>query len=310
MSSHPPTRPPTRRRPSRPRSGRALVLAGAFASAVAAGCSTAPGEPSAAGLLVATGGPLRVTVADGTLGAFEAPAEPVAGVAASDGRVVAVGADGRAWTSSGSQTPRVWQPLPLPVAPGAVPLIALSPLGRQLAVAAGDLQADHFDLVVVTVGDGAVRHLAVSRGINGPPAWLDPNTVAMDLIGADGTSSVAAIDATSGVVADRAGPGIEVSATLDGDHLAVLDDTGGAFVGETSAWRAGRLEQLLPLPGPADATAEHVAIDGTGGRVAIVRRAVAGPATIELWVHGARGWTLRRALALDGDGPVGVAWLS
>src|SRR5438477_10428527 len=63
--------------------------------------SAEPPAPGIDGLLVASGGPLRVTDPAGNLVAFDGPDQPVLRVTAASGRVIAIGADGMAVRADG-----------------------------------------------------------------------------------------------------------------------------------------------------------------------------------------------------------------
>src|SRR5207249_3511764 len=99
----------------------------------------------------------------------------------------------------------------------------VSPDGRRMAMVAGGLQGDAFDLVIVDLPGGAARRLRIQRGANGPPAWLDETTVVTDVITPDGASGIAAIDVDGGAVTDRVGPWANaVSIPLGGDGPATI----------------------------------------------------------------------------------------
>ncbi|HEY8989109.1 MAG TPA: hypothetical protein VIM39_08795, partial [Candidatus Limnocylindrales bacterium] len=216
---------------------RAAAVAAIAIAAIAAGCGTV--QPSIDRLLVATGGLLQVTDASGTLVPFDGPPDPVVAVTASDGHVVAATAGGALMTSNGSSgPPRTWRGIDVPAAAGGgPPLIALSPLGREIALAVGDPQGARFDLIVLDVGTGTSRSIAVERGLNGPPSWIGPSTVAIDVIGADGESELAMIDVERTAMAEVAVAARALSATLDGQRIAVDDPGGDVLIGDVATWR-------------------------------------------------------------------------
>jgi hypothetical protein len=287
---------------------RAAAVAAIATAAIAAGCGTV--QPSIDGLLVATGGRLQVTDASGTLVPFDGPPDPVVAVTASDGHVVAATAGGALVTSNGSGPPRTWRGLDVPAAPGGgPPLIALSPLGRELALAVGDPQGARFDLIVVDVGLGTSRSIAVERGLNGPPSWIGPSTVAIDVIGADGESRIATIDVERTTIDETAVAARTISATLDGKRIAVDDPSGDVLIGDVATWRAGKLAAMTRLHGPPGSGVESLAISPNGDRLAVVRRSEAGAASIELFRAREQDWTSVRTLTLAGDGPLSIAWL-
>jgi hypothetical protein len=309
--------PPTRLRP--PRSSRAgwlprVLLGAAIAAAVAlGGCqSLLRGvSPGLGGLLVADGGPLLVTDLTGSLGPFDGPRGPVARVVASDGVVVAVDPSGAAVTSDGSASPRTWRDLLLPsdAAPG-VPLVALSPLGKALAVAIGPPQGSSFDLAIQPLGVGNASTIHVERGLNGPPSWIGPGTVAIDVIEADGMAAIATIDVGTGVVTDRAGPGTTISSSLDAAHVAFDDPASGdVLVGDRAAWQHGPPGGLARIAASEGAGPDDLAMNAGGGRLAIVRRTDAGH-DIEILRRTDDGtWSSLGTIHRAGDGPIVVAWL-
>jgi hypothetical protein len=301
----------------------AIALAGCGAPIRPTASSQVPSDPASnaasdgpsagpAGLLVVANGRVRELGDDGALAPFAAPDEGIQAAVAAVGRVLVVGADGRTWVSEATRSSRFWTALPASVTtPGVAPLIALSPSGTSLAAVRGDPQAARFDLDLIDVPDGTARRAPVPRGLNGPPAWLAPTTVVVNVIPRGASSGLAAIDVATGAVRDDVGPGIEVAVSSDGGVVARLDSSGDVLVGEARQWRAGRvaalarLEDARTVPG---SVAERVAISGDGQRVAIVRRGADDVAAVKVWLRDGGSW--RSAALLDhlSAGPVSVAW--
>jgi hypothetical protein len=289
---------------------RSLAATAAIVIAtIAAGCAEPP--PSLEGLLVASGGPLQVTDGSGRLVAFDGPAMPVIAVTASGGNVVAATAEGPLVTSSGSGGARTWRDFHFATGPGTgYPLMALSPLGKELAMAVGEPQGARFQLVIAQVDVGTSRSIAVKRGLNGPPTWVGPGTIAIDVIKPDGDSAIATIDVASGAVTDDSFAGRVVSAAMDGGRLALDDPASGeVLVGAASAGRLDRTAQVTHLVGPPGSGVDGLALSADGSRLAVVRRTDAGLVSIELYRVLERGWTTVRTLSLGSDAPVSVAWL-
>jgi hypothetical protein len=298
--------PPTRRPP--PTAVAAFL--GAALAVFAAGCGTAP--PRAVdGLLVAAGGQLLISDGSVDLVAFDGPPDPVVAVTASGGRVVAATAGGGLTTSSSlAGQPRAWGNLVRP--PGLAagpPLMALSPFGRELALAVGELQGERFDLVLLDIGTGTSRAIAVERGLNGPPAWIGPATVAIDVIGPAGNSEIATIDVTGSGVTDERVVATVVSATADGLRVAFDDPSGDVLVGDAATWRRGSLEAMTRIRGREGSPVESLAISPDGRRLAVVRRDDTGTPTLELFSALEHVWTRVRTHDLTGDGPISIAWL-
>ncbi|HEX5825515.1 MAG TPA: hypothetical protein VFY18_13735 [Candidatus Limnocylindrales bacterium] len=289
---------------------RATAVAAIVSATIAAGCG-GPAPPASDGLLVATGGPLQVTDGSGDLAAFDGPEDPVVAVTASGGHVVAATAAGPLVTSSGAGGKRTWLVLDIPGAPGPdFSLMAISPIGKRLALVVGEPQGASFDLVIADIGVGTSRSFAIERGLNGAPTWIGPGTIAIDVIKPAGASAIAAIDAGSGVVTDDALPGRVVSATLDGTLLALDDpETGEVLVGEAGVGGLDQAARIAHLAGPPGSAVDGLALSPDGGRLAVVRRTDAGLASIETYRRLEQGWTGVRTLNVAGDGPVSLAWL-
>ena len=333
MSDHPPilppilpAQPPRVHGPGRParRHDTASPAATVVAAAVlvvalaAAGCAgpapvgPSPGRPGIAGLLVAASGALRITDEGGDLVAFDGPSAPIVAVTSAAGVVVvATAAGGAAAVSLPGQSPREWRPLELPDDPsGAVRLMALSPDGDSIAVAVGDPQGPSFALEIVDPRSGAARSIAVPRGLNGPPSWLGPGTVAVDVIEPDGTSAIATVEIAGGGLTDRRGTGTLVVAAADGSQVAVDDSaTGDVLVGDRAAWESGGGDGMTRLSGPGAVGVEELAMSPDGLRLAIVRRGD-GAVSLELLVRDGTVWSSSRTLSLSTEDPVSVAWLT
>jgi hypothetical protein len=300
--------PPTRRLPP---VVSPIVAATVVAAAVfAAGCGTAP-APAVDGLVLVAGGRLMVSEATGALASFSGPPEPVTSVAAAGGRVVAGTAEGLLWTSMhpGLGTP-AWEKLAAPaILSAGPPLMALSPLGKELALAVGDTQGSRFDLVLLDIGAGTARTIPVARGLNGPPAWIGPETIAINVLGPADHAEIATIDIASGALPDESAVATVIAAAADGQRVAVDQPSGDILVGDVEAWRQGALVSMARLPVRTGSTVESLAISAEGRGLAVVRRDEAGAASLELYVAIDAGWASVRSHNLTGDGPISIAWL-
>ncbi len=285
--AHGPGRPAGPRRAARP--ATIAVVAAVLGASVATGCAgpapvgpstvgPSPVPPGVAGLLVAAGGPLRITDEGGGLVPFDGPSAASVAVTAAAGVVVATADDGAVAVSLPGPAPREWRPLELaPIAAGAVRLLSLAPDGRSIAVVVGDPQGPSFDLRIVDPGTGTTRSLSVPRGLNGAPAWLGPGTVAVDVIEADGSSAIASVEIASGAVTDRRGTGTIVAASADGEQVAIDDaSTGDVLVGDRAAWESEAGDGMIRLAGPGAVGVDHLAMSPDGARLAVVRRGDGG----------------------------------
>ena len=268
-------------------------------------------SPSIDGLLVATGGILQVTQPDGGLTAFDGPAVNVVAVTAGNRHVVALDVDHQALLSADPLArQRTWRPVAIPAAATeAEPLLALSPLGLDLAVTAGDPQGRSFDLILADAASGAARSITVDRGLNGPPVWVGPAMIAVNTIGRDQRSGFSVIDLATNVVTDGPSSGFALAATGDGELIAFDEGrSGDVLVGDRAEWLAGEFDQMARIASAPGTGADQVAISADGSRLAIVRRTDAR-AAIEILarIHGP--WHSIRTVAIDGDHALSIAWL-
>jgi hypothetical protein len=267
-------------------------------------------EPGLDGLLVAAGGRLLVTDDQGGLVAFEPAADVVSSVTASAGMIVALDPSGNATILDATAPAPSWTALDMPAGPpAAVRLVALAPSGSELATVAGDPQGASFVLTILDVRTGASRAIPVERGLNGPPSWLGPGTVAVDVIRDPGPSGIATIDLGSGVLTDRPGPGSVVVSSADQAQLAIDDPaTGDVLVGDVATWQSGAIGSMTRIHGPPAMGVDALATSANGTRLAVVRRSDAG-ASVEIVVRVGGGWRTVRTLTKLGNVPPSVAWL-
>ena len=328
MSRNPPivdSRPSRTPAPGRPlpAARTAAVVAAISVASFLVGCgsplpipSVAPTgsplqTPSIGGLLVATGGLLQVTSPDGGLTAFDGPAGAVVAVTAGGGHVVAVDVGHQAFLSADPPArPRTWHLIVIPAAAAeAEPLLALSPLGVDLAVTASDPQGRSFDLILADAASGRTRSITVDRGLNGPPVWVGPSTIVVNTIRQDQRSGFSVIDLATNVVTDGPSSGFALAATGDGELIAFDEArSGDVLVGDRAEWLAGEFDQMARIASAPGTGADQVAISADGSRLAIVRRTDAR-AAIEILarIHGP--WHSIRTVAIDGDHALSIAWL-
>lgn len=264
--------------------------------------------PTVEGLVVATGGPLLMTDDTGGLVAVDPASQPAVSVTAAAGDIVAIDAQGGAQALEGSTSPSTWSRVPLPVARvGLLRFLALAPSNAELAVVDGLPQGSSFTVTIIELGTARTRVITAGRGLNGPPGWLGPGAIALDVIRDDGGSGIATISVADGVLHDERGPGTVLVASSDGSRVAVDDPTtGDALVGDVAAWRAGGAA-LERIHGPPGAGIERLALSADGTLLAVARRTDAG-GSIELLVRDAGGWRSVQTLTTAGDGPIAIAW--
>jgi hypothetical protein len=319
------------RRHRRPRRSRAILAVGLLVATTGCGRTSPPtatptptptprspvpasdavaAEPDLDGLLVATGGQLLVTDDQGGLVGFDPAADVVSGVTASAGMIVALDASGQATVLDATAPTPTWTALDLPAGPpAAVRLVALAPSGSQLAIVAGVPQAASFTLTIVNVRTGTPRVIPVQRGLNGPPSWLGPGTIAVDVIRDPGHSGIATIDLGDGALTVRPGPGSVVVSSVDQAHLAIDDPaTGDVLLGDVATWQTGALGSMIRIHGPPATGVDSLAMSADGTRLAVVRRSDVG-ASVEIVVRVGDEWRTVRSLTKLGDGPPSVAWL-
>jgi hypothetical protein len=261
------------------------------------------------GLVVAAGGPLLVTDLRGDLVAFDPPSGPVSAVTAAAGVIVAIDPAGLAAHLDRSAPAPTWLPLTLPPAPRAtVRFAAIAPSGNELAIVAGDPQGTAFSVTVLDLARGASRAMRIERGLNGPPSWLGPDTIALDVIRDAGHSGIATIGVRSGSVTDRPGPGSVVVSSIDGSRLAIDDPASGdVLIGDVRSWETGSAGTMRRIPGPPAAGIEGLAMSSDGTRLAVVRRSDAG-SSIEILVRVGDDWRSVRTVEPPGDDSLVAAW--
>lgn len=334
MNAHPPVhRSLPSRRSASGRLARPFVI-GLLALAVGA-CGSAPPGPVASpngsaqgspdgshaspsarlgardGLLVAAGGPLQVVDVDGTLGAFDDRPDPVLAVSAGGGAVIVVDPGFLAWlgTTSGPD-PVAWRRFVLPTDGRAErPLLAVSPDGATIALATGPLQGRTFELVLIDIASGAARSIPIERGLNGPPAWLGLESIAVNVIAADQHAGFVAVNVATGVIRDLPIVAFSITASANGSTVATDDPASGeALVGPRAHLDAGDPAGMTRIPSPAGFAADVVAVSGDGMRLAIVRRSDQAT-SLEILERIDGAWARRAQMTLAADAALAIAWL-
>jgi hypothetical protein len=275
-----------------------------------AGSPAASALPGVAGLLVAAGGPLRVTTEAGELVAAEPAVDDVRSVSAS-GEAVAIvhGDDSVAIAHGAGDGLGGWSPIPgVQIAAGDIPAVALGDAGRRLVIGRGSPNQATSELAVVDARSGVARTIDVRRALNGPPSWLGPDTVVVDVIGRHGQATLAEVRLDTGAIREVPGGAYLLAANDDGSLVALDDPTGAVLIGTADAWRTGHLETMTRLPPVAGLGVANLALDDQGRRLAVLRRADDGTSSIDLFVLDRAAWRPAGTLAALGGGPVSLAW--
>lgn len=263
------------------------------------------------GLLVASGGPLRIVSADGSLGAFDERPDPVIAVSAGGGVVIVVDPQFLVSLATIDGSDRVaWRRFELPTDGRADrPLLAISADGATIALATGPLQGRTFDLNLIDVARGAARSIPVARGLNGPPVWLGLRTIAINVLGHDQHAGFVIVDVTTGVVSELPTVGFSIAASADGSTVALDDSASGeALVGTRQNLDAGNPAGMARIPSPPGFAVDDVALSGDGTRLAIVRRA-AEATSLEVLALVDGAWSRRALVTLGADAVLSIAWL-
>lgn len=182
--------PPNRRRPPSHgiAAGRWLVAALTLAVSLGSGACEARRDESLGGLVVASRGPIAVTNAAGQPESIGEVPSDIRLATASNGRIVAQTADNRFVVSDapGVGESRSWRPLTLVAPSGRTASgMDLSLDGRVLAIVFGDPDTSGLELVTIDVETGVTTVRSIDVMANGPPSWVGPDTLALEVIRPD-----------------------------------------------------------------------------------------------------------------------------
>ena len=298
-------RPPT---PSRKLTFAASV---ALTFVINGGCTTQPPE-TLGWLVVAANG--QVQAVRDTAEVDEIPGVPAGArrATAAAGRIV-VEVDGGPIVVSdppGTGAARSWRELTIDARPGrSTAGIDLSPDGGTLAIVRGDPDTAGMDVVTVDVETGTATTRELDLMANGPPAWIGPGMLALEVVKPDQQVGIATLDTGTGAVAITRASGFEASVTGDGSLVAVATDA-GVVVRKTSDWLSDAPDFGVPVPGPEGATILDLAIDAAGARLAVVYADPSGAsASVMILRRNGPTWDEVTSIQVPGDGPVVVDWL-
>jgi hypothetical protein len=306
-------RPAPRGLASRRRPVRALLLVAALGGTLTnAGCATHRDE-SVAGLVVVSAGSLGVTNPEGQPEPIAGPPGDVRRVTASGGRIVAETAGHEFLVSdiplSGKD--RAWRRLAIDAVAGATPSgMDLSPDGTLLAIVFGDPDTPRLELDTADVETGATTVRSIELASNGPPSWLGPDLLALEVIRQDQHSGIATVHPASGEVTTTEAQGIAPSATRDGSRIAVAETPSGLVTTDPATWLAGGPGDAPGITAPAESTVQDVALDADGTRLAVVYTANSGASSSVVILRLEETvWTSVATIPIPGDEPVSVDWL-
>jgi hypothetical protein len=277
------------------------------------GCQAHPDE-SAAGLLIASNGSIGVTSADRQPEIIESPPGVVRRVTASSGRIVAETADNGLFVSDAAAagSAREWRPLaPVGSSSRTSTGMDLSPDGRTVAVVLGGPDMSGLQLVTIDVDTDSAKTRSLDLMANGPPSWLGPDLLALEVIRPDQHSGIATVDLATGDVKVTDAQGFAPSATRDGGRVAVIDATSGLVtITDATEWLAGVPKAALEVSSPAAATIEDVALDADGTRLAIAYAADSGASgSVTILRHAATTWQTESTIPINADARVSIDWL-
>lgn len=277
--------------------------------------AVAPAGPRFAGLLTLEQGQLLLLDADGLGRPVAGPGAPVEAVSAARGTIVArtAGPTFHLATASGNDVDHLdWRTIELDPAIGRRPLssFALAPDGSSLAILAAEFgSGEPFEVVLVAIETRATRVVPVDLEPNGPPVWLDPSTVLLEIIPGAAGGPFLRLDVGTGAVEGVRARGFEPAIAGDGAAVAVLGAVPEPAVRvlPVSDWLDGaELETGGAVGGPVNAL--HVAINSAGNRVAFDAADVDGtPVSLSVYARDEGGWFLSDVI--EGDPPRWFGWL-
>ena len=185
------------------------------------------------------------------------------------------------------------------------------PGGVRFAALAGDLpDGGDITLVLVEPGAGKMTSIALKRPLlDGPPAWLDANRVAL-VTGSPGEPASILVDVANGRITNGPAGERRLTTSADGRVMATSGGAGTPVVLRSSkGWVADDGTSIGAVEVPDGFTdAVSLALDATGDRLAIVWRAEDGSARSD--VHdGTDGWRRVWSQPVAGTAAAAVAWL-
>ncbi len=308
----------SQRPPSRSRRARVVALALAVAvSATARACSPGPSPAAFDGRLIALVGLSGSASLASIDGRGQPTTLPLTGrdlatiAVAADGRLAASTIDGRLLMADAASD--VWRSIDATAIPAMgesdIALAAWS-AGGELAFAVASLERAELAGVFLIDPGGVGRWIGLRAGFGGyPPAWLDPDRLAVSSRGDEDLPTVGVIDTAAGSVLTTVAGVRAVAAAEGGDRLAALaTDLQTIEIRDGAAWLAGDDNGLLAriTAAPDGYQVDAMALDPSGDLLAAASSGgsdgVEG-SIIRVW-SGADGWSVVLTVSLGRDGIV------
>jgi hypothetical protein len=295
-------------------SGRWFAAASVLVAVLAGGACATKRDESRAGLVITSIGQIGVTDDNGQPATIDGPAEDVRFVTASSGRIAASTTGGRVFVSDapGAGEARAWRTLALDESSSRTPSgLDLSPDGRVLAIVLGDPDTPGLELVTIDVEANSTAVRSIDLMSNGPPSWLRPELIGLEVVRPDQHSGIATVNTTSGEVTVTEAQGFSPSVTGDGSRMAIADPaTGRITIGDPASWIAGVPNEDSGINAPIESSVQDVAIDADGSRLAVVYAANSDAfATVVILRRTGTGWERVSSIPVRGDAPVSIDWL-
>ena len=292
--------------------GRRLAAALALMAGLAFGGCDMPRDESLAGLAIASPGSISLTNAAGEPVPLDGAPVDVRHVSAASGRIAVMTADTELLIADPAPKgeSRIWRPLTFEASSGRTPSgMDLSPDGTAIAIVLGDPETPGLELVTMDVATGSDDVQAVDLMANGPPAWLSPEIVLLEVIRPDQQSGTATLDRTTGAITVTDAQGFGPSPTRDASHVAMVG-TAGIVIAEAAGWLAGDPIAAPALAPPVDSSVLDVALDADGTRLAVVYAASSGAAaSVVILRRSGAAWESATTVPVPGDVVVSIDWL-
>ena len=188
----------------------------------------------------------------------------------------------------------------------------LSPDGRTVAIVLGDPEAAGLELVTLDVETGAASTRSIDLMANGPPTWLGPDQLALEVIRADQHSGIATVETATGAVTVTDAQGFALSATRDGSRIAVADAISGLVsIMDRKDWLAGVPSDASGITPPTDTSIQGIAINADGTRLALACSTNTGTSwSVVILGQAGSTWEKATSISIPDDAAVSIDWLA